>query len=102
MCQSTLPYREAPEDFACEDEVNRRCASVPIRFIAGRIEDQTDPALRTQELAEAYRTFLEAQHRVVKERFGAGIAQMLLQQVQSRISPDLGGALAEHGLVAFT
>jgi DNA-binding PadR family transcriptional regulator len=101
MCQSTLPYREAPDDFACEKEVNRRCASVPIRFIAGRIEDQTDPALRTQELAEAYRTFLEAQHRVVKERFGAGIAQMLLQQVRSRISPDLGGALEEHGLVAF-
>jgi hypothetical protein len=101
MCQGTLPYRDAPDDFACEREVNRQCEDVPIRFIAGRIEDQTNPALRTTELAEAYRIFLRVQHRVVKERFGVAVAHTLVKQVMSRISPGLLEALKEYDLVAF-
>jgi hypothetical protein len=96
-----LPYREAPDDFTCEREVNHQCDNVPIRFIAGRIEDQTNPALRTQELAQAYRTFLQAQNRVVRQRFGTEVARKLVQQVMSRISPVLRDALAEYDLVAF-
>lgn len=99
MCRGTIPYRDAPDDFACEVEVNQRCEDLPIRFITGRIEDQTNPALRTEELAEAYRTFLQAQQRVVKERFGEGIAGELLRQVKSQISPSLRKALEEYDLV---
>jgi DNA-binding PadR family transcriptional regulator len=102
MCQGTLPYREAPDDFTCEREVNQQCKDVPIRFIAGRIEDQTNPALRTQDLAEAYRAFLQAQNRVVRQRFGTDVARTLVQQVMSRISPGLRDALEEYDLVAFS
>jgi len=68
MCKGTLPYRAAPDDFTCEIEVNRRCADLPVRFITSRIEDHTDPSLRTEELAQVYRTFLRTQRTVVRER----------------------------------
>lgn len=99
MCRGTIPYRDAPDDFSCEVEVNQRCRDLPIRFITGRIEDQTNPALRTEELADAYRDFLQVQQGVVEERFGQEIAGELLQQVKSRISPSLREALEEHDLV---
>jgi DNA-binding PadR family transcriptional regulator len=99
MCRGTIPYRESPDDFTCEKEVNRRCEDLPIRFIAGRIEDQTNPALRPEELAETYRTFLQAQQKVVRERFGEDIAEKLLRQVESQISPSLREALEEYDLI---
>jgi hypothetical protein len=99
MCQGTKPYRASPDDFACELEVNRRCADLPIRFIAGRIEDQTDPTLRTERLVDVYRAFLQTQRAVVAERFGGHVADRLLQQVLSQISPGLRDALGQYDLL---
>lgn len=56
MCQSTKPYRSAPDDFSCEIEINQRCVDLPIRFAHSRIEDRTDPGLRTDELARLYKS----------------------------------------------
>jgi len=59
----------------------------------------TDPGLRTEELAEVYRTFLHTQQTVVRERFGSEVADRLLQQVLSQISPGLRDALERYKLV---
>lgn len=99
MCRATIPYREAPDDFTCETEVNERCDDMPIRFIAGRIEDQTDPSLRTEELAEVYRDFLRTQRAVVRERFGDDVAERLLDRVLSQVNPRLRDALDSYDLV---
>jgi len=99
MCRGTIPYRSGPDDFTCEEQVNRRCQDLPVRFVASRIEDQTDPALSTDDLAETYRTFLSVQQTVVKERFGQDVARELLEQVKTRINPSLRGALTEYGLI---
>jgi DNA-binding PadR family transcriptional regulator len=99
MCQGTRPYRPHPEDTSCELEVNRRCGDLPVRLIAGRIEDRTDPGVRTQKLAEVYRCFLETQRTVVRERFGDETADRLLQQVISQISPGLRDALERYDLL---
>jgi DNA-binding PadR family transcriptional regulator len=99
-CKGTQPYRAGLDDFACEIEVNQRCADLPIRFITGRIEDQTDPSLGTEELARVYRTFLETQRAVIGERFGDGIADGLLRQVRSQISPGLRSVLDQYDLVS--
>lgn len=100
MCRATLPYRETPNDSTCEEQVNRCCEDLPVRFVASRIEDQTDPALSTHDLAETYRTFLSAQQRVVKECFGQAVADELTEQVTARINPSLRGALNEHKLIS--
>jgi hypothetical protein len=99
MCKGTKPYRASPDDLSCEIEVNKQCADLPIRLVAGRIEDQTDPGLRTEKLAEVYRNFLQTQRGVVKERFGDEVAERLLQQVLARISPSLRDALERYDLV---
>ena len=62
-------------------------------------EDQTDPALRTDKLAEMYRCFLQTQQVVVRERFGSEVAERLFQQVLSQISPGLRDALNRYDLV---
>jgi DNA-binding PadR family transcriptional regulator len=99
MCRGTRPYRSSPDDVGCEVAVNQRCAHLPVRLITGRIEDHTDPALRTEELAKVYRTFLENQRAVVKEWFGEGVAERLLQQVLAQISPGLRDALERYELI---
>lgn len=99
-CKGTQPYRAGLDDFACEIEVNQRCADLPIRFITGRIEDQTDPSLGTEELARVYRMFLETQRAVIGERFGGGVADGLLRQVRSQISPGLRSVLDQYDLVS--
>ncbi len=99
MCKSTMPYRDGPDDTTCEIAVNRYCADLPIRLVAGRIEDQTDPNLRTEELAEAYRTFLHTQRQAVQERFGEEVAARLHRQVLSQVNPDLQEALEQYDLV---
>jgi DNA-binding PadR family transcriptional regulator len=99
MCKGTKPYRSGPEDFSCEIEVNQRCTDLPVRFITGRIEDRTDPGLRTERLAEVYRRFLHTQRSVVEERFGEETADQLLNQVLSRVSPGLRNTLQEYDLV---
>jgi hypothetical protein len=82
-----------------EVAVNQRCAHLPVRLITGRIEDHTDPALRTEELAKVYRTFLENQRAVVQEWFGEEVAERLFQQVLAQISPGLRDALERYELV---
>jgi DNA-binding PadR family transcriptional regulator len=99
MCRGTRPYRASPSDFSCEIEVNQRSENLPIRFIAGRIEDQTDPTLRTENLVELYREFLQNQRGVVMEWFGSEVADRLLQQVLSQINPSLRDALEQYDLV---
>jgi len=99
MCKSTRPYRAAPNDFSCEIEVNQRCGDLPVRFVKSRIEDRTDPGLRTEELVEVYRRFLRTQIAVVRERFGDEVADRLLRQVLAQISPGLREALERYNLV---
>jgi hypothetical protein len=67
-------------------------------LITGRIEDHTDPALRT-ELAKVYRAFVENQRAVLKEWFGEEVAEHLFQQVLAQISPRLRDVLEQYNLV---
>ena len=99
FCKSTRPYRASPNDFSCEIEVNQRCSDLPVRFVKSRIEDRTDPSLRTDELVEVYRRFLRTQIGVVQERFGQDVAEQLLQRVLEQISPGLREALERYELV---
>jgi DNA-binding PadR family transcriptional regulator len=99
MCRATIPYRDSPDDSSCEDEVNHCCQHLSVRFVNSRIEDQTDPTLGTEGLARTYRTFLGAQQDVVKQRFGEAVADTLVEQVTSRISPSLRDALREYDLI---
>ena len=99
MCRGTRSHRASPSDLICEIEVNQRCADLPIRFITGRIEDQTDPSLRTENLVEVYRSFLQTQRAVVGDRFGSEVAERLFQQVLSQISPGLRDVLDRYDLV---
>ena len=99
LCRSTRPYRASPNDFSCEIEVNRRCGDLPVRFVQSRIEDQTDPSLRTEELVNIYRRFIQTQVAVVRERFGQEVADQLLRQVLAQISPGLREALERYQLV---
>jgi DNA-binding PadR family transcriptional regulator len=99
MCRGTRPYRDSPDDTACEIAVNERCADLPVRLITGRIQDHTNPGLQTEELAKVYRAFLKNQRTVVKEWFGDQVATRLLQQVQSQINPGLQDILEQYDLV---
>lgn len=99
-CRGTLPHRAHPQDFSCELEVNQRCAELPVRFVAGRIEDRTDPTMRTEHLAQVYRTFLQTQRAVIRERFGDHVAEGLWRQVWAQISPGLRETLKRYNLVA--
>jgi DNA-binding PadR family transcriptional regulator len=99
MCRGTRPYRSSPDDVGCEVAVNQRCAHLPVRLITGRIEDHTDPALRTDELAKVYQDFLKNQRAVVKGWFGEEVAERLFQQVLSQISPGLRDVLEQYNLV---
>ncbi len=98
LCRATRPYRASPDDFSCEEEVNRRAADLPIQFNRSRIEDRTDPAMRTEELAEVYRRFLGIQKEVVRERFGETVLRRLLQQVVSQINPSLMETIQRYQL----
>ena len=98
-CRGTRPYRTAPGDVGCEVAVNQRCTDLAVRLMAGRIEDHTDPALQTEQLAEVYRTFLQNQQTVVKEWFGDEVAGQLFQQVLVQISPRLRDMLDQYDLV---
>lgn len=98
MCQSTKPYRAGPDDFSCEEAINQRCADLPVLFVRSRVEDRTDPSLRTEELVEIYRRFLQTQIAVVRERFGKEVAGKLVQQVLAQINPSLRSVLERYSL----
>jgi hypothetical protein len=99
ICKGTHPYRSGPDDFACEAEVNQKCTDLPVRLMTGRIEDSTDPGLPTKELAKVYQTFLQTQRTVIGNRFGSDVAEGLLEQVRSQISPNLRDMLERYKLV---
>jgi DNA-binding PadR family transcriptional regulator len=99
MCRGTIPHRSAPEDIACELEVNKRCDSLPVRLISGRIQDLTDPSLTTEELAKVYQRFLHEQRDVVRQRYGEDAADTLLDQVSEQINPGLRDTLKRYKLV---
>ncbi len=96
LCQATKPYRKSPDDYSCEEEVNRRAAHLPIRFNRSRIEDYTDPSLRTEELANAYRLFLQIQREVIQERLGKVLMEKLVQQAMHQLNPFLKETLRRY------
>jgi DNA-binding PadR family transcriptional regulator len=96
MCKGTHPHRASPGDFSCEVEVNKRCPNLPVRLVAGRIEDHTDPSLPVGELAQVYRSFLQTQRGVIGEWFGDQVALQLTRQVLNQISPGLRETLEQH------
>jgi len=89
MCRSTLPWRDPPDNRGCEIQVNQQCAHLPIRFETGRIQDETDPALTTEELADLYRTFLSTQYAVIKGWFGEERVRRAFERVLRQLSPGL-------------
>ncbi len=97
MCESTIPWRAAPDDRACEEEVNERCRDLPIRIEGGRIQDRSDPLLSVDELTGIYRDFLRTQFRVISHRFGHSNARHAFDRVLQRLSPDLQGVASRHG-----
>jgi DNA-binding PadR family transcriptional regulator len=97
MCQSTLPWRASPEDRACEEEVNQRVEQLPIRLDHGRIEDQIDPQIETDELREVYRSFLVEQYRVLSRRFGRSNARQAFEQTLRQLGPELQDVAKRYG-----
>ncbi len=89
MCSSTIAWRASPEDRACEEEVNQLCAHLPLRLNRGRIEDQADPQLRTDDLVEMYRRFLLTQLDVVSHRFGRENARQSFERTLRQLAPEL-------------
>ncbi|OQY26042.1 MAG: hypothetical protein B6I34_00760 [Anaerolineaceae bacterium 4572_32.1] len=97
MCRSTLPWHNLPNDRGCEIEVNQHCEFLPIKFEMGRIQDETDPALTTEELAELYRAFLSTQYVVIKGWFGKERVQKAFERVSRQLSPGLQDVFANYG-----
>jgi len=89
MCSSTVAWRTSPEDRTCEEEVNQRTGELPLCLNRGRIEDQADPQLTTDDLVEMYRAFLLAQLDVVSRRFGRDNAQRSYDRTLRQLAPEL-------------
>jgi DNA-binding PadR family transcriptional regulator len=89
MCSSTIAWRSSPEDRSCEQEVNQKTSDLPLCLSRGRIEDQADPRLKTDELVEMYRVFLVAQIRVVSQRFGRENARQSFERTLHQLAPEL-------------
>jgi DNA-binding PadR family transcriptional regulator len=89
MCNSTLAWRTSPDDRTCEEEVNQLCTDLPLCLNRGRIEDQADPQLRTDDLVEMYRNFLLTQLDVVSRRFGRENARQSFERTLRQLAPEL-------------
>jgi DNA-binding PadR family transcriptional regulator len=98
MCQSTVPWRSSPDDRACEQEVNERTEMLPISLVDGRIQDQVDRQMETDELKEMYTRFLREQYAVVSRRFGRTNAQQSFEQALRQLAPELQTVARRHGL----
>lgn len=98
MCQSTVPWRSSPDDRACEQEVNERTRSLPILLVDGRIQDQVDRQMETEELKEMYTRFLREQFAVVSRRFGRNNAQQSFERTLRQLAPELQAVAKRHGL----
>jgi DNA-binding PadR family transcriptional regulator len=97
MCQSTIAWRETPEDRDCELEVNQRTADLPIHLDHGRVEDQADPQLEIDELKEMYNRFLQEQYKVVSRRFGRANARQSFERTLSQLAPELQDVAKRYG-----
>ena len=97
MCKSTIAWRETPDDRACEEEVNRRTADLPIHLDHGRIEDQVDPQLEIDELKEMYNHFLQEQFQVVSRRFGRANACQSFEKTLRQLAPELQDVAKRYG-----
>lgn len=101
MCQNTYAWRTSPEDFSCEEEVNKGVNGLPIRLNRSRIEDETDPRLDVEKLAELYKQFLGTQLRVVSIRFGASAARSSYQDALRRLAPELYRVARRYNLTSL-
>ena len=97
MCRSTIAWRSSPEDRACEVEVNTCCSDLPIRLVEGRISDQTEPSLKTDELVACYTDFLRAQIDVVGRRFGREKANLSFERTIRQLVPELQDMASRYG-----
>lgn len=98
MCSSTIAWRTTPDDRACEKEVNERTAHLPICLRDGRIEDQANPQLGTDELKEMYRFFLREQFEVVSRRFGHSNARQSYKRTLQQLAPELQSVAKRYGI----
>jgi DNA-binding PadR family transcriptional regulator len=97
MCSSTVAWRTAPDDRSCEQAVNQAAHNLPLCLNAGRIEDRSEPQLRTEELVEMYRAFLIRQLSVVSQQFGRANARESFQRTLRRLAPDLQEVATRYG-----
>ena len=98
MCRSTLTWRSSQDVYTCEQEVNERTESLPISLVDGRIQDQVDRQMETDELKEMYTRFLTEQFAVVSNRFGRTNAQQSFDQALRQLAPELQTVARRHGL----
>jgi hypothetical protein len=89
MCSSTLAWRTEPSDRTCEEEVNQLTSSLPLCLNRGRIEDQAEPRLQTDDLVDMYRKFLQTQLDVVSRRFGHDNARQSFERTLRQLAPEL-------------
>jgi hypothetical protein len=97
MCGSTVAWRSSPEDRSCEEEVNGLTEHLPLCLNRGRIEDQAEPGLKTDDLVEMYRGFLVAQLNVVSRRFGRENARHSFDRTLRQLAPELQAVAKRYG-----
>ncbi len=102
LCRNTYAWRTSSNDFSCEEEVNREARGMPIRINNSRIEDETDPRLSVDKLAELYKAFLDTQLRVVSNRFGVSAAQSSYHDALKRLAPELYRVARKFNLTSLT
>lgn len=102
MCNSTVAWRTATDDLTCEEEVNECTTHLPLCLNRGRIEDQADPQMRTDELVEMYRRFLRVQLGVVSRRFGRENARQSFERTLSQLAPELQEVARRYGFDKLT
>lgn len=97
MCSSTIAWCTSPDDRSCEHEVNELTAHLPLCLNRGRIEDQAEPRLRSDDLVEMYRAFLLAQLDVVGRRFGNENARESFERTLRQLAPELQEVAERYG-----
>jgi len=97
MCSSTVAWRTEPDDRSCEQAVNEAVHNLPLCLNTGRIEDRSEPQLRTEDLVQMYRAFLVRQLNVVSQRFGRANARESFQRTLRRLAPDLQEVATRYG-----
>ena len=101
LCRSTVAWRSAPDDYACEEEVNRFNKHLPFHINQGRIEDQADPWIKTTDLVRMYKDFLKGQLKVIGQRFGTSRAKLAFRQVLQQLAPELQEMARRYNFIAL-